>query len=73
MTEVKNNVNNRNEVIDSLAYLENSSCEIDANYCTENVVMGYIRELEAELGLPVDRESDERYYHQQLAKYREMD
>lgn len=66
MTESKNDVNYRNEVIDSLAYLENSSCEVDANYFMEVVVMGYIRELEAELGLPVDREADERYYPNSL-------
>ena len=73
MKTITNNLKQRNEVIDSLAYLENSSCEVDANYCTECVVMDYIRDLESKLGFPVDKEEDEKNYHQHLAKYREMD
>ena len=73
MAECTSNENYRKEVIDSLAYLENSSCEVDANYCTECVILDYIRDLETELGFPADKKEDEKYYRQQLAKYRERD
>lgn len=71
MFNIKSMLRSKKEAWDCLAYLEHC-CQDDDAFYYPHMIKCYIRDLEAELGLFFDK-SEEEYYKQQLAKYREMD
>lgn len=56
--------------MDCLAYLESCCQDEDVGYYPY-VIKNYIKDLEAELGLPLNEQEEEQQYRLLLAKYRE--
>lgn len=70
MKEIEDLKRCKKDAMDCLAYLESCCKDEDAGYYPY-VIMNYIRDLEAELGLSLNEQEEEQQYRNLLAKHRE--